>query len=88
MKLNFVEDSGKSLIVEFIDVDRSVAELIKSKLIDNKDVEFVGVVREHPDIDISKLIVKSNKNAKTLVEKALDDIQDDMKELAANLPKK
>jgi DNA-directed RNA polymerase subunit L len=88
MKLNFVEDSGKSLIVEFIDVDRSVAELIKSKLIDNKDVEFVGVVREHPDIDISKLIVKSNKNAKTLVEKALGDIQDDMKELAANLPKK
>ena len=88
MKLNFLEDDAKSLVVEFEDADRSVPEMIKSKLIDNKDVEFVGVVKEHPDIAKPKLIVKSTKNARTLVTKAVEELQDDIKELATSLPKK
>lgn len=88
MKLNFIEDDSKSLIVEFEDADRSIAEMIKSKLIDNKDVDFVGVVKEHPDIDRPRLIVKSSKNARTLVSKAIEELQDDVKDLAASLPKK
>ena len=54
MKLNFLEDDPKSIVVEFVDADRSIPEMIKSKLIDNKDVEFVGVVKEHPDIAKAK----------------------------------
>jgi DNA-directed RNA polymerase subunit L len=88
MKLNFVEDEAKSLIVEFEDVDRSVPEIIKSKLIDNKDVEFVGVAKEHPDIAKSKLVVKSSKNARSIVLKAVEDLQDDIKEISSKLPKK
>jgi DNA-directed RNA polymerase subunit L len=88
MKLNFVEDDAKSVVIEFIDADRSVPEMIKSKLIDNKDVEFVGVVKEHPEINRPKLIVKSTKNARTLILKAVEELQDDMKALAASLPKK
>ncbi len=88
MKLNFVEDETKSLIIEFIDVDRSLPEMIKSKLLDNKDVEFVGVVKERPDINTPKLIVKSDKNARTLVLKAVEDLEDDIKTLSSHLPKK
>ncbi len=88
MKLNFVEDDAKSLILEFVDVDRSLPEMIKSKLLDNKDVEFVGVVKERPDINTPKLIVKSSKNARTIVLKAVESLQDDIKELAAHIPKK
>ncbi len=88
MKLNFIEDDAKSLVVEFEDADRSVPEMIKSKLLENKDVDFVGVVKEHPDIARPKLIVKSSKNARTLVLKAVEELQDDMKDLASSLPKK
>lgn len=88
MKLNFVEDDPKSLIIEFVDTDRSLPEMIKSKLLDNKDVDFVGVVKERPDINTPKLIVKSSKNAKTIVLKAVDELQDEIKELAAHVPKK
>lgn len=88
MKLNFVEDDPKSMIIEFVGEDRSLAEMIKSKLLDNKDVDFVGVVKERPDINTPKLIVKSSKNARTLVLKAVESLQDDLKELAAHLPKK
>jgi DNA-directed RNA polymerase subunit L len=88
MKLNFVEDEAKSLIIEFVDVDRSLPEMIKSKMLDDKDVEFVGVVKERPDINTPKLIVKSNKNARSLVLKAVEELQDDIKDLASHLPKK
>ncbi|MCL4365224.1 MAG: hypothetical protein M1569_02200 [Candidatus Marsarchaeota archaeon] len=88
MKLNILEDETKSLVVEFVDVDRSMPDMIKAKLIDNKDVEFVGVVKEHPDIARPKLIVKSAKNARTLVLKAIGELEDDIKELLSSLPKK
>lgn len=88
MKLNFLEDDPKSIVVEFEDADRSVPEMIKSKLIDNKDVDFVGVVKEHPDIAKPKLIVRSSKNARTLFLKAVEDLQDDIKALSSSLPKK
>ncbi len=88
MKLNFVEDDAKSMVVEFIDTDRSLPEMIKSKLLDNKDVDFVGVVKERPDINTPKLIVKSSKNARTLVLKAVESLQEDIKELASHVPKK
>lgn len=88
MELNFVEDSAKSLVVEFVDSDRSMAEMIKSKLIENKDVEFVGAVKEHPEISRVKLIVKSEKNARNLVAKAIEELQDDIKDLSSSLPKK
>ena len=88
MKLNFVEDETKSVVIEFVDADRSVPEMIKSKLIDDKDVEFVGVVKEHPDINKPKLIVKSTKNVRALILKAVEELQDDIKDLASSLPKK
>ena len=88
MKLNFVEDDAKSMVVEFIDADRSLPEMIKSKLLDNKDVDFVGVVKERPDINTPKLVVKSSKNARVLVLKAVEALQDDIKELASSVPKK
>ncbi|MDE1834316.1 MAG: hypothetical protein KGH64_03180 [Candidatus Micrarchaeota archaeon] len=88
MKLNFVEDETKSLIVEFVDIDRGIPEMIKSKLQDNKDVEFVGVVKERPEINTTKLIIKSSKSARSLVLKSIEELQDDLKELSSKVPKK
>lgn len=88
MKLDIITNEPKNIVIEFSEVDRSIAELIKDKLMSNKDVEFVGVVKEHPEISKPRLIVKSGKNAKTLIVNALEELQDEFKELASQLPKK
>ena len=88
MKLNILEDEPKSIIIEFVDCDRAIPELIKDKLIRGKDVEFAGVVKEHPEASHPKLVLKSGKNARSLLLKALEDLEDDVKELSSQLPKK
>ncbi len=88
MELNVTEDGKKGLIIEFADVDRGIAELIKGKLSKSKDVDFVGVVKEHFEVSKPKLIVKSSKNARNLVLKAAQELEDELKELASQLPKK
>lgn len=88
MKLNIAEDGANSIVIEFVDMDRSLPEMIKSKLIGSKEVTFVGVVKERPDVNTPKLIVKSSKNAKALVLKALEVLDEEIKEMASQLPKK
>lgn len=87
MKLNIVEDEPKSMIIEFVDSDRAIAELIKDKLMDSGSVDYVGVIKEHPEIGHPRLIIKSSKNARALIIKALDDVQEDIKDLMSQLPK-
>lgn len=88
MKLNIAEDGANSIVIEFVDMDRSLPEMIKSKLIGSKEVTFVGVVKERPDVNTPKLIVKSSKNARSIVLKAVEELQDDIKELSSKIPKK
>lgn len=87
VELNIIEDEPKSMIIEFMDSDRAVAELIKDKLMGNASVEYAGVVKEHPDIGHPRLVVKSSKSARSLVLKALEEVQDDIKDLTSQLPK-
>jgi DNA-directed RNA polymerase subunit L len=88
MKLNIVEDGKKGVVIEFVDVDKGVADLIKAKLMQNKDVDYVGVVKEHFEVSNPKLLIRSGKNAKTLVIKAVEELEDEMKELSSQVPKK
>ncbi len=88
MKLNVVESDAKSIIIEFEEADRGIAELIKDKILENKDIEFAGVVKEHPQVGNPRLIVKAEKNARGIVLKAVESLQDDLKELTSHLPKK
>jgi DNA-directed RNA polymerase subunit L len=88
MKLNITEDGKKGATVEFIDVDKGIADLIKAKLMQNKDVDFVGVVKEHFEVSNPKLVIKTDKNARTLILKAAEELEDELKELSAQVPKK
>ena len=88
MKLNIIEDEPKSLVVELIDADRGIAEMIKDRLLDSKDVDFVTVMKDHPEVGKPRLVVKSSKNAKGLVLKALDALDEEIKEMTSQLPKK
>ncbi len=86
MELKIIEEEPKSIILEFGGADRGIAELIKDRLINNKDVDFAGVVKEHPEIGQPRLVVKANK-AKALVLKAVEEVQDEIKEFSSQLPK-
>ena len=88
MKLTVIEDEPKSLIIEFDGVDRGIAELIKDRLIENKDVEFAGVIRMHPEVGKPRLVVKSGKSARSIVLKAVESAEEEIKELALHMPKK
>ena len=88
MKLNMIEDEKESLVLEFEDVDRGIPDLIKGKLLENKDIRFASVVKEHFEVSKPRLVVKSDKNAKTLVLAAIGDLEDELKELQSQVPKK
>ena len=88
MKLEIIEDEPKSLIIEFEDAERSIAELIREKLQEKPDVEFAAVTKTHFEVGKPRLIVKSTKNSKKLVLDAIEEIKEDLKEFKAQLPKK
>lgn len=88
MKVNIIEDESKSLIIEFEDADRAVAEAIKGEIMEANGAEFVTVVKEHPEINRARLIVKASKNPKALVAKAIEEIEEKLKEVELKLPKK
>lgn len=88
IKVNVIEDESKSFVAELVGADRSVAELIKEKISDSKEVEFSSVEKEHPEIGAPRLVVKSSKSARNIVLKAIEELQDELKELASEIPKK
>ena len=76
----------KELIIEFdSSIDRGIPELIKSKLLYDKSVSFAGVVKEHPERGNTRLIIKSSKNAKSLVLKAVEELEEEFKELSSGI---
>ncbi|MEM0201304.1 MAG: RpoL/Rpb11 RNA polymerase subunit family protein [Candidatus Micrarchaeaceae archaeon] len=87
MKLNIIEDETKSMIIELIDADRGIADLIRDRLAEKSDIEFVSVVKTHPDVGQPRLVVKSSKNARTSILKALDEVADEIEDFAKQLPK-
>ena len=88
MKVKIIEDDPKSLVIEFEGADRALAEFLKSKLLQNKDVDFTAVLKEHPEVGWPRLVVKSSKNAKGIVLKIVGQVEDDIKEFASQIPKK
>lgn len=88
IKVKIIEDEPKSFVAELVGADRSLAALIQEKLSNSKDVEFASVEKDHPETGDPRLVVKSSKNARSLIVKAIDDLQDELKELAGEIPKK
>lgn len=88
IKVNVIEDESKGFVAELVGADRSLAELIKEKLAESKDVEFASVEKDHPETGDPRLIVKSSKNAKGLVLKAIESLEDELKDLEGEIPKK
>lgn len=88
VQVNITEDETKSFAAEFEGTDRGVVDLIREKVAQSKDVEFASVEKDHPEQTKVRLVVKSTKNAKAIISKAIEELQEEVKELSAQIPKK
>ncbi len=88
MHIKIIEDETKSFVAEFDGVDRSIVDLIREKVLASSGVEFASVEKTHPEIGGPRLVVKSTKSARAVVLKAIEELQDEVKELATQIPKK
>jgi len=57
-----VEKKDKSAVeITFVDEDIAMVQAIREYLIEDEDVEFAGVIKEHPEVAHPKLVLKVKK---------------------------
>ncbi|MEM0106714.1 MAG: RpoL/Rpb11 RNA polymerase subunit family protein [Candidatus Micrarchaeaceae archaeon] len=89
MEISIVEDTGKKLVIEFSEKDLTISELLASKLSSMDGVEMAAATQQHPEISNPQLVLVAEKsNAKTLLLKAIEELQEEMDEMKKKLPKK
>ncbi len=89
MEMKVIKNESKELVVEFVTKDLTIPDLIASELLQNSDVEFAGVEKDHPEIGNPRLVVKTGKKkASDALEKALEDIDENFSDLKKKLSKK
>ncbi len=89
MKINVIKEESNELIIEFDTTDLTIPDLIASQLQQNDDVEFAGVAKDHPEVGKPRLVIKTGKQkAKTVLMKALEQLDDTITELKSSIPSK
>ncbi len=89
MKISIIKKESKELVLEFSENDLTIPELVADKLNENEDVQFAGVSLEHPEVGRPQLVLKTDKKkALDVLNKALDDIEEDFSDLKSQLSKK
>lgn len=88
LKLKVIKDESKELMVEFDTKDLTIPDLIASELLSEDDVEFAGVSKDHPETGNVLLVVKSKKNAKSELLKAIGRLDESFGEIKTQLSKK
>jgi len=89
MDIKVIKNETKELIIEFDLGDITLPDLIVHELLQDGDVSFAGVSKEHPDVGKPILVIKTvKKGASTALEAAVERIRDNVKELKAGISKK
>jgi DNA-directed RNA polymerase subunit L len=88
LKLKVLKDESKELMVEFETKDLTIPDLIASELLSEEDVDFAGVSKDHPETGNVVLVVKSKKNAKSELLKAIGRIDESFAEIKTQISKK
>jgi DNA-directed RNA polymerase subunit L len=85
MQFSIIRMSKTELEVELDELDPTLTELIAEKLNTYKDVEFAASKWEHPLVGNPKLFVKAKKDPLKLVEKAIDELEKELKKIDKEL---
>ena len=86
MKMNVIKNESNELVVEFDTSDFTIPDLLASQLLENDDVEFAGVAKDHPEVGKPRLTLKTGKKkAVTVFSKALEEVDENLAELRTQL---
>jgi DNA-directed RNA polymerase subunit L len=89
MDIKVLKSETKELVIEFDTSDLTMPDLLAAVLLENDDVEFAGVAKDHPETGKPVLTVKTGeKKAVEVVEKALGQIGERATGIKAGLAKK
>ncbi len=88
LKIKVIKDESKELVIEFETKDLTIPDLIASELLENEDVDFAGVAKDHPETGNAVLVVKSKKKAKDVLLKTIESLDEQFTELKAQVSKK
>ena len=75
MKLNIKTSEPDFVEVEFLEEDISMLHALREILLADKDVEFVAAKKDHPQVGIPTLVLRTKKGD------ALDTLSDALKKL-------
>ncbi|MGC8648817.1 MAG: RpoL/Rpb11 RNA polymerase subunit family protein [Candidatus Micrarchaeia archaeon] len=88
MEAHIIKKEDNELIIEFEDKSIVFPDFIADRLLTYSDVEFAGVNRDHPETGKPRLIIKtSKKKAKDVLKKALEDIEENLDDIKAQIKK-
>jgi DNA-directed RNA polymerase subunit L len=83
MNLSIVNDEKDFIELKFDGDAHSFLNLIKRKLVDNKEVSFAGYNKPHPLINDSLLVLRTAKaEPKKLFKEAVDELIAELKDLS------
>jgi DNA-directed RNA polymerase subunit L len=89
MDIKIVRNDGKELVIEFQSKDMTFPDLVAHELQNDSDVSFAGVAKEHPEVGVPVLAIRtSKKSAVAALESALERIKENAKELKSAMSKK
>ncbi len=87
MKIKVLKDESKELMIEFETKDLTIPDLIASELVNQEETEFAGVSKDHPETGNAVLVLKSKKNAKSELVKAIERIDAHLSQLKTQVGK-
>lgn len=89
MKTHIMKNEGNELVIEFETDDYTIPDLIASQLLEDDDVEFAGVAKDHPEVGKPRLVVKTGKKKPAVaLSKALEVIDDQIAGIKAEFSSK
>jgi len=81
-KIEILEDEKEKLVILFKNEEPSFLNLLKSKLLEQEEVKFTSVEKEHPEINnVTFKIVTTSANPRKCLEKALNEIEKEVEEI-------
>jgi DNA-directed RNA polymerase subunit L len=72
MKLNLVKEEAKEISIEFDTSDFTIPDLIADELLEDSNVEFAGVSKDHPETGKPVLVIRAKKNPKASLMDAIE----------------
>ncbi|EET90201.1 MAG: hypothetical protein UNLARM2_0640 [Candidatus Micrarchaeum acidiphilum ARMAN-2] len=89
MEAKIIKNDSKELQIEFEDGDITIPDLIVNAVINDKDVEFAGVEKDHPEVGKPRLVIKTlKKHPAKIVEEAIESIEKDTETIKKMISKK